>query len=290
VYVNHLDVKEFFPSFKEEGLMQELPLPEAVVRYAVMGRHMNIKLSKKEMKHTHTMSEIVTQAHRGIAQGAASSPLVGAMIISRLKWVMPKTIRLISYVDDFYLIAKNADDLKNAADALRTAFKVLSGGPFVLRSKSKHTAEGGILILGHLLELNGDKIVITTSNANADIADERFEKLYKHAELFAQNYAKLKMKNHPGDECEKMKWLAYDAIARMIGYTASWAHTFKLCEDVPETLKAWKFGFADPLIELCGFDKGEIEKKAKKLGGWWWGVYGDHLVETTPHFHAPTHI
>ncbi|MDR5727948.1 MAG: reverse transcriptase domain-containing protein [Terriglobia bacterium] len=231
-YVEHLDAKSFFGSFRADKLIPELPLPKAVVECVVLGTHAKIKIAKKAtypwaINHN---NKLIEKARLGLLQGAASSPLVGAMMVSRLNWTAPTDVVLISFVDDFYLVAKTASALKDAAIALRAAFEALPGGQFTLRTKgaARHVSDG-VNLFGHCVTAIGSKIVIELTLANETAADERFEALEKHAQLFAGQYVK--------SPTEKWRALALDAIGRLLGSAAAWAEAFALCVGIEDNLK-----------------------------------------------------
>lgn len=166
VWLAHLDIKDFYPSFTKEGLTKFLPLPGAAVEAALTGQKMVLKCGALPSFYPHTSSHLIKVARRGLPQGAASSPAVSHLCVSRLVVDECDLEHVFNYEDDFLLLAKTKDELEERIKRLVAAVGSLPGGHFSTSLKAMSHAEVGLDFLGHRIKQRDCTAVAEPSEEN----------------------------------------------------------------------------------------------------------------------------
>lgn len=251
-----LDVKDFFNSFLREALEKLLPLPKSVIANVVIPDTLELKPKKgaKQPKHSiqgcASTSTYPIPSQTVLPQGSACSNIVAAYVVSLLDIVLPAGVVLVMYVDDICLLAKNADDLKLAKDALLLAFEESTAGNFTFDISEDTLDDGGLRLLGYELHvLPGIKKPIVRPTPNAVNAHKKECKLREGS---IATFAK-KMPD---------KLAVAEAIADYYSYRLAWAMAFKAADDFPTMLD----DAAKALVKLCQ-KHGVSATYAKELAG-----------------------
>lgn len=173
LYAARLDIKSFFSSFETDQLLNELPLPEEVVKNVVTGRHMKVVLEKNAGKGSYnpplgqnTKTNLLHQARQGIPHGSGCSPIVGMFCMSHLFWQAIDGVSLINYVDDFLITAASPALLEKAVETLTVAVGGLPGGQFQLELIEMTNATKGIEFLGHHMRLTNGNLMTEPTDFN----------------------------------------------------------------------------------------------------------------------------
>ena len=111
----HLDIKEFYPSFKIEKLLGNAALegilPKSTVANLVLARGLEYVIDPGYLKRYPLLScaSRLLEARRGIPTGSCVSSLVAPMMVSRLQLSAAVAATLINYEDDFLLLASSKE-------------------------------------------------------------------------------------------------------------------------------------------------------------------------------------
>jgi hypothetical protein len=182
---------------------------------------------------TFSSEYISDQARRGIPQGSALSPLIGAMSVATLE--KPSGIDMFNWVDDFLLLGSTQEQAAAAAAALIANVAAIPGGHFSLKLKEVRHAQDTITFLGHSLALEGDKVFIEPAYpddfwAELEKLDTRIWRLlWKTPSLPCQ--------------IDQARILAGD----MWVFAISWTEAFKACDNVAEFLET----ALDQMVPVC---------------------------------------
>ena len=249
VHVARLDVQDFYPSFTIEKLVTELPLRKEVVEHVVVGRLMKVVMDQEHMKAgyaspslPHTHADLLLLARQGIPQGSACSPIIGAFIMSRLKWSAASDVTLINYVDDFLLMSKSLPLLDLAVGKLTAAVADLPGGQFTLKIKGTGSAEKGFEFLGHHIQVVD--AIVNTRPTNVAV-HEMFEELGGiEAKLSQMVYV-------PGKAFKYDKAVATKLVAHMVAKLNGWQAAFCECDTPMRDLEFWVHEISDWLRKLA---------------------------------------
>lgn len=166
VWLAELDIKDFYPSFTKEGLIEFLPVPSTAVEAALTGQKMVLKCGALPPLYPNTAAHLIKVARRGLPQGAASSPAVSHLCVSRLVMDTCDLEHLNNYEDNFLLLAKSKGELEERVKRLVDAVGSLPGGQFTISLKGMAHAGVGLDFLGHRIKLRDGKAVAEPSEEN----------------------------------------------------------------------------------------------------------------------------
>lgn len=251
-WVIHLDIKDFFPSFTENGIRQLVPLLGRMAPHA-MGDHLdNVVL--KDAQSYESISHIISQARMGGPQGSAFSSLLSMIIVSRMTW--ESSLPLFNMYDNFLIVGPTKEAVLEAANTLIAKVSALPGGDFKLHEKSFGHVSDGFEFLGHDLRMNDQgKIEIEPTTTNQLLG--RLEPLF----------VKLKAEAGKGNKPKAV---------RMMGeiwcLTRSWANIFRECDDAQFWLNEVKSDL-EPIRQKFGITWKEMNA-FRPPGATWKGWYG----------------
>ncbi len=235
-----LDVKDFFNSFSGKELTKLLPLPKPVIANVVIPESLNLKPKKGAKKPKHStqgcasISTYPIPSQTVLPQGSACSNIVAAYVVSLLDIVLPAGVVLVMYVDDICLLAKNADDLTLAKNALLLAFGESTAGDFACDISEDTLDNGGLRFLGyHLWFVPGTTKLLVSPTYEATKAHEKECKL---REGRIAHSAKTTTKT-----------VVAEHIAGYYSYRLTWAMAFKAADDFPTI---WDDA-ATAFVKLC---------------------------------------
>ena len=247
LHAARIDVKKFYESFEFEKLSPILPLSLEVVEHAVFGRYMKAKGAYvKDLYASHSSwMTLLAQSRRGLPQGSACSPIIGAFCVTHLKWTPTPGVMLINYADDFLLLAKTPDLLEAAKGELVKAIAELPGGNFVSTIVEEGSVAQGIKFLGHRLQLLQGVVKTTVSRETVAASysewNELDDRVGKYGLIIGNtNLAKAK-----------------ELLARMWAFAQGWQSAFKECDDVDEYVGSFMNHIFDYVNQLK-LDIGEV--------------------------------
>lgn len=280
-----LDLRDFFNSFSRDALMTLLPLPKSIIANVVIPDNLKLK-PKKGGKPTkcNTLgcaSNSYTcpiPSQTVLPQGSACSNVVAAYVVSVLDIVVPAGVVLTMYVDDICLLAKNADDLKLAENALLLAFEESAAGDFTFYLPEDTLDDGGLRFLGYYLWfVPGTKKLLVSPTYKAE---NMHKKQCTLRECKVAHMAKI----------EFNKAIVAEAIADYCRYRIAWAMAFRAADHFPLMLEQ----AIERFVKLClkhgvpvayakelvgGAFMHEIVKTPKKSGGYSEKIKIAHLAE-----------
>jgi hypothetical protein len=133
-------------------------------------------------------------------------------------------VALVNYVDDFLLLAKSAEALADAVDALVAAVEQLPGGNFALTLKDKCLAKQGFTFLGHAIQ-QFDGCLSVWASALAQ------ESLWREvARLDERLGAIVYPPGAPSANFDKTAAVA--ELAKLTAVVRGWSEAFKECNAV----------------------------------------------------------
>lgn len=229
VFVAHLDIKEFFANFTEEGIRKLVPLLKGVPLHA-MGEHL-VKVVLQDKSVSESLKDtILFEARRGGPQGSALSAILAQIIVSRLNW--DSDLPLFNYADNFLILGPTKDAVTKAAIALRENVSNLVGGHFDLATKFEGHASERFEYLGHILTL--EKSGITTEAASCGRLMSRLEALDRQASKRLYPVSGADKSGSVKVLSPAMLQEAFVLVGRMWQLTNSWCQVFKECDEIEE--------------------------------------------------------
>jgi len=215
-HVLELDIKEFYPSFAGEKLEATLPLPKEAVRHIVMAMSAQWVSSSE-----HSAISSIYQAAPGIPQGSVSSSEVGLWCVSHLEKLQIEDVDLINHADNFFVLAKSAEALEEAAKALSAGIAGLPGGPFTVKTEQVTTVDKGFRMLGCWVWRDGEDLL-------AEPTDLNIEKLCGRFSLECQRlHAKFTVAAE--DQDLELRFESLQDYLLLESYLHGWVESFKFC-------------------------------------------------------------
>lgn len=237
VWLAHLDIKDFFPSFTIEGLTDFLPLPQTVVEAALTGRNMMLECASSPLGLS--PQHFIEEARRGLPQGAASSPAISHLCVSQLALDVAILEHLFNYEDDFLILAKSKAELGRRIGALTDAVGNLPGGQFELSVKTVAHASEGLDFLGHRLFKSNGQARAEPSVGNTMRLAKRLHEIDEKHEVFSNLSGKIGRSALLQSCADKFAvisgWKA--AFASCHPETEGWQHLLAIEEGVHADLK-----------------------------------------------------
>lgn len=221
VYVQHLDIKNYFGSFDKEKLIKELPLPKGVVERWVMASAMPVDLEDvKAVGTTSSLHSLLDVAHQGIPLGSSASAVIALLNTSTLDWDAPEGVRLINYADNFLVLGKSQESAEAAGQAVRASIKGLLGGHFSAKEYAACHVGEGFVFLGHAICRINDAITVNPTAAtesafwnNICEYEAKILRICDVSPLSAERIDDAKM-----------------ILCDMYVYAQSWAGSFRVCD------------------------------------------------------------
>jgi hypothetical protein len=226
VYVREIDIKDFYPSFDRDKLVELIPIQKKVIESVLLSEHLNIIPSKlhhntscQNPAGTHQKElapeKYLADARRGIPQGSATSPLLAEMLLAPLLFQVPAgdNVVVVAYADNILVMAKCESDADAMTESLGLALKKHPAGQLWPKIKSFPTG-GPIDFLGHRLTAHGDEVHVQPTPQNR----EKFEREMK------MGLARLRKPSLTG--------AARNCLVRDLkSYLSSHVSNFSLCEE-----------------------------------------------------------
>lgn len=153
VYAAHLDIRDFYQTFKPKQINQFLSLDQPVIEAALTGRKMVLECASLPQGYPHTRKHLIKEARRGLPQGASTSPIAAHICVALLPMKNECLEQTFNYEDDFLVLAKTEADLHQQIEVLKAAVGNLPGGQFDLVLKHAGHLSEGIDFLGHRMSL-----------------------------------------------------------------------------------------------------------------------------------------
>ena len=231
-YYQHLDIANHFGGFSDERLPFELPLPLEVVEHVVLTKDNALAWderyagSHKGLPALHPQTPLGKDALLGLAQGSACSPLVAARCLSRLAWHPPSGVKAVNFSDNFLLLASDKGLLGEAANGLRDALVSAPGGSFKLVLKGEGSLNGGLLFLGHEMQIKAGGLRTCPSFA-------AMEAMYGTLDRIEVKLGKMAY------WCAKPSQTFFDAVSLLVRFIAlvrGWRAAYRECDDLDEFL------------------------------------------------------
>lgn len=223
-----LDVKDYYGSFTLAGLYALLPTPKDVIKNVIMPVSLKLK-PLKGAKHTPHSSDVIhlpnhtLWSQSGLAQGSVCSPIVAAFHTARLKIDIVGDVVIVIYVDDIFIMAKNASTLEAAKHALLSAYGSSPSGNFELKCPDENFSTW-IDFLGYRLTANKtNKLIIAPSPDAASGFEDECNTMIKRID-------KLKKSN-------VMPHIRRAALVELVVYIGCWTLAYSASTDFQELLK-----------------------------------------------------
>ena len=140
-FAMEVDVKNFFGSIEPARLRKEIGLPNRVIDCVVSA-------DAYRMLDKTSCLNAALKRREGIPQGSLCSPLIAAIVISRVL----RTCNLpcsVNYADNVCLLARSEDELRVQKTALIAALKSSPFGPLGVHLKPTVAQAEGIVFLGY---------------------------------------------------------------------------------------------------------------------------------------------
>jgi hypothetical protein len=219
-----IDIKNFFGSFDQEALREELPVPVKLVDNYLVGRMMKVVPRVGHPPLSSSLAHaLLSKARSGVPHGSSASPIIGAYTISGLAWQPSPGIVAIWYVDDVLLLAASLEEVDAAAKGVCAALSALPTGHFDGIKKWIGHASEGFDFLGHNVRLVETVEVRPLKNRLDEFMDELTDRC-----TFASE-AVIKAAN---SNSYTLRPAALQAIADVWQYAEGWLNAFRCCDDI----------------------------------------------------------
>jgi len=233
VYVREIDIKDFYPSFDKDKLVELVPIQKKVIQTVLLSEHLNIVPSK--LHHIESCQnpagihqelapeKYLADARRGIPQGSAASPLLAEMLMAPLLFQIPAggNVVVVAYADNILVMAKSESDADAMTDSLGLALKKHPAGQLWPKIKS-FPAGGPIDFLGHRLTAHGDEVHVQRTLENR----EKFERNMK------MGLAQLRKSSLTGAARNRL-------VRDLKSDLSSHVSNFSLCDGMKEYREYW---------------------------------------------------
>jgi Reverse transcriptase (RNA-dependent DNA polymerase) len=171
VHVREIDIKDFYPSFDGDKLVELVPVQKKVIESVLLSERLHIVPSTlhhilscfgpadTDQKELAPMEMYLADARRGIPQGSAASPLLAEMLLAPLLFQVPAggKVVVVAYADNILVMAKTASDADAMTDSLELALKKHPAGQLSPKIKS-FPVDGPIEFLGHQVTAHGNEV------------------------------------------------------------------------------------------------------------------------------------
>jgi len=230
VYIGRYDIKSFYGSFHDRKLSSTLPVPQGLVDYVAVGRHMKVKMKSVNRWGDNvspsiaslSFGDLLSAACRGIPHGSTCSPLVSSYCMSQLRWPAMPELVLVNYADDFLLMGRSMQLLQKAGQVLVAAVGNLPGGQFELVCKCTGEAKDGFSFLGHQFRSEGGCFKVRPTERNLEHFWKKFLDLDQHVWPYVYPVNLSKKDAFP---------LAVEGLARLAAFVQGWRAAFSACDD-----------------------------------------------------------
>jgi len=228
VFAREIDIKDCFPSFEEEKLVEFLPLPKEVILHVIMSAHLNLVSGNLHDLFGHTedgvesplVTDAFVQARRGISQGSAASNIVSEITLSSLYHALPADEPITGYADNSLLMGKTEEEVVTITKAFEGSIKEHPVGLLEPKMKGVFNKGQSIDYLGHRLTMQAGKVMIAPrpdKRANFELKLQRLLKRIKKApNPYQRGEAERACRSH----------------------VYSWTSNYSLCEGIDAVRKA----------------------------------------------------
>ena len=251
----HLDIKEFYPSFRFEKLGQDAALggilPSKTLAGFVHARNLEVAVTPVSLKRfpylTHT--HLHWEARRGIPTGSCVSSVVAPMMVSRLPLSQAAKELLTNYEDDFLQLATSKAELDKAVEAFMVAVRDVPGGRFTVKTKSTGCLlESEISFLGHRITVCDDQARIGINSANE-------QKLFMLLDDFDIRKGEFALRAGSSETKQRRR-----NCQRVVDYLDAWARAFSLCGPEVEEIKAMGMYAVEQELHALGLSINSLGK------------------------------
>jgi hypothetical protein len=189
LFAREIDIKDGFPSFEEEKLIQFLPLPKEVIRHVIVSAHLNLVSGNLHDVFGHAedgvesplVTDAFVQARRGIPQGSAASNIVSEMMLSSLYHAHPADAPITGYADNSLLMGETEADVVSITKAFEGSLKEHPVGLLVPKHQGTFNKGESIDYLGHRLTMLAGKVMIAPHPDRLNDFGRELQRLLKRA-------------------------------------------------------------------------------------------------------------
>src|SRR6266704_3207282 len=136
LWAREIDIKDFYPSFDGNKLVDLIPIPKRVIERVLLSRHLHIVPST--LHHTTAscfgpadtdqgevspLEKYLADARRGIPQGSAASPILAEMLLAPVLHQVPTGGEVVAYADNILVLTKSESDAVAMTESLEIALK-----------------------------------------------------------------------------------------------------------------------------------------------------------------------
>ena len=188
VWAAEIDIINCFSSFDGERVAGLLPVPEEVTQKVITARHLNIKPgninnwigpANESVDNEETsgpLADALAEARRGLPQGSAVSHLVVDLLLATTISNLSGNGKVVGYVDNFLVMAKEKNDAVSMTNALRDALKEHPAGPLWPKSVGLAFARDGFDFLGYTFRRKNGNVSVTPSARNLSKFEHEFSR------------------------------------------------------------------------------------------------------------------
>lgn len=215
-HVLEIDIKDFFPSFNEEDLVNALPLPKEATRQIILAKSAKWQLKNGQTNPPHILPP------PGIPQGSVSSNEVAHWCIAQMQMENLGGCEAINHVDNFFVLAPSQKHLEIASKALSSGIAGLPGGGFTGKVEQSGEVLEGFRMLGCWISVRKSGAI------RIDPTETNLQKLTSRTQRLRQRVnALLTAANFEGDK--KLRVEGLQEFLRLESLCDGWVGAFKFC-------------------------------------------------------------
>ncbi|WP_170382438.1 hypothetical protein [Ruegeria atlantica] len=256
-YVTELDIKDHYPSFSTEALVDWLPLPKSAIMQIIAASSAQWVIHPSKISSGYN-TNIIHPHPLGIPPGSAASSVVAEFSISKLKMIKVANTALINYADNFFLLGKDKISLAYALEALRLGIAKLPGGKFTTHPQKSEP--NLIRPVTQPFRMLGCHIVKTSDGVDVFPTETNLERLEGRLKIGLQSTEAMLIEAEKTAD-KNLRLSAVQDYLRLRSYFCAWVKAFSMCQELGVIVADIHY----TLNELANtFNIGTIELEAAK--------------------------
>ncbi len=256
-YVTELDIRDHYPSFSKDALVDWLPLPKSAVMQIVAASSAQWVIHPSKISSGYN-TNIIHPHPLGIPQGSPASSVVAEFSISKLKMIKVANTALINYADNFFLLGKDKISLAYALEALRLGIAKLPGGNFTTHPQKSEP--NLIRPVTQPFRMLGCHVVKTSDGVDVFPTETNLERLEGRLKIGLQSTEAMLIEAEKTAD-KNLRLSAVQDYLRLRSYFCAWVNAFSMCQELDVIVADILY----TLNELANtFNIGTIELEAAK--------------------------
>ncbi|WP_374656722.1 reverse transcriptase domain-containing protein [Phenylobacterium sp.] len=148
-----VDIANWYPSHRQEGLQEQLRLPESVIRNTILiGEKVKMIFPNGQEMNVPDRETL----RLGLPQGMPTSALIASTLLSRRISELAPPASIIRFADDVAFLCETKDEAAAILKALQLSFASAPAGEFNLHHCATGHTAGGLKFLGYRIKTTAE--------------------------------------------------------------------------------------------------------------------------------------